>query len=185
MRKRNPRDVVDGFISSTEELQAYYITVLGEFAGQPLEAAILSILAEQTCLSLAVTWEVFIDGYFVACINRDSRTFKNNLRKRMRESISGRFDEKASRYTQIALPRHPALEDVVALAAPQERNISFSSAERMVNDSRDWLGPQYSSKFSALSRQDLDFIDSLIGIRNYLAHQSTSAGRVMNKALGK
>ena len=103
----------------------------------------------------------------------------------MRESISGRFGEKASRYTQIALPRHPALEDVVALAAPQERNISFSSAERMVNDSRDWLGPQYSSKFSALSRQDLDFIDSLIGIRNYLAHQSTSAGRVMNKALGK
>src|SRR5439155_22412651 len=150
MRKRNPRDVVDGFISSTEELQAYYITVLGEFAGQPLEAAILSILAEQTCLSLAVSWEVFIDGYFVACINRNSRNFKKSLRKRMRESISGKFGEKASRYTQIALPEHPALDDVVALAAPLERNISFASAEQMVTSSRDWLSPQYSRKFNSL-----------------------------------
>ena len=101
----------------------------------------------------------------------------------MRESISGKFGEKASRYTQIALPEHPALDDVVALAAPLERNISFASAEQMVTSSRDWLSPQYSRKFNSLGRQDLDFVDALVRIRNHLAHQSTSAGRAMNDAL--
>src|SRR2546425_71648 len=132
MRKQNPRHAVDKFMRATDELQAYYTTVMMSFLDKPLERTILSILSEQTLFSLAVEWEIFVNDYFVAAVNRHSGTFRKSLRKRMRKSITDKFGDKASRYTQIGLPKHLSVPNVIALAAPGERNVTFTGAKELV-----------------------------------------------------
>lgn len=185
MRKRNPRDVVDDFGDAVGNLKSYYDRVVGAVTGDPYEHSILSTLAEQTLFSLAALWEAFISDYFVACINRESEAFKENLRERMRDSIREKFGQKASRYTQIAFPKHPSVDDILALAAKDERNIAFRDTAAMVNRASDWLAMSDRARFQSLSHSDRDLVDAVIKIRNYIAHRSRSAAKEMDEALSK
>jgi len=183
MRKKDLGKVIDEFSDSAGELRAYYTVVWTKFAGQPLELTVLGITAEHALLSLAVSWEVFVNDFFVAAINRRSSRYKEWLRDRMRESIETKFGRRASRFTQIGLPRHPSVKDVLALAAKDERNIPLKDANSMVSRAVEWLSPDYSTGFRRLGPDDKDFVDALIKMRHYLAHSSVSASEEMDRAL--
>ena len=185
MKKLSVKFVVERFAREAAELQAYYLIQWNTFGGKSLELTVLAIVAEHSVLSLAVSWETFVNDYFVAAINRNPGTFKSRLRERMRDSVKDKYGNRASRYTQIALPKHPTAADVTALTAPNERNISFKDADSMVQRAAEWLAPEYARLFQSLTQEEKAFIDGLIGIRNYLAHVSIAASGDMDAALDR
>src|SRR2546421_6291470 len=82
MKKLSLKLVVEGFGKEAAQLQAYYTIQWNTFSGKPLELTVLAVVAEHSVLSLAVSWETFVNDYFVAAINRNPGPFKINLRER-------------------------------------------------------------------------------------------------------
>jgi hypothetical protein len=124
MRKQNPNDVVDAFLTTLNKSLATWGGVrhaVGESGPLAKQASI------DAFLRAAVAFETFRSDWHVAAINRHSSAFKTDLANRVGQSVSGRWPGLVGR-VRIDLPAHPSLSIVKHMLDPRGRNISLSDA---------------------------------------------------------
>lgn len=180
MRKVDPAGVCDDFIEALDEIAQAYVDL-----GSPsaISDKNRTLLAEQVILSATVLWEGFVADLLVAYVNRDSTQFVQELEKRIRQSVEGKYGTEAADHVSVAFPEHLKKDVVERLVDHRDYNLTFTSAKKMAEWAQQHLATAHAQKFIGLSDGDSAAIDAWRSIRNFLAHRSKSAKKTMNDAL--
>jgi hypothetical protein len=110
-------------------------------------------LAESVLLRLCANWEAFLDEHLVDCVNCDHA--------------------KLNDYFSLTLPSNPSKALCEALVIG-DRYRDFKDMGALKGFSKRIL-PDAANPFLAISQTNLDRIDEVYRIRNYLAHYSSAA----------
>lgn len=170
------RDRFDGSISRLEGM-------LGRVAG--LTADDRKFLVESSLLSASVLWEAFVHDLFVVYINLDPSRLGRTLLTSIQQSTKDKRGQFVSSHVRLEWPKHLNRDQVLEVLDQEERNVSFKSAQQMVERAKEWLGTTDAQRFDGLSDAELAAIDLWGAVRNYLAHRSRSAKKTMDAALAK
>ncbi len=179
VRKQNPSDVVDAFVSTLSESLATWTGLrraVGESGPLAKQASV------DAFLRAAVAFETLRSDWHVAAINRDSSAFKVDLASRVEQSVRGRWPSLVGR-VRIDLPAHPSLSVVRQLLDPLGRNVSLSDAATWKDRAFRELANPYRDRVLALPREDDLLVNGVIAIRDLLVHRSQAASDAMNAAL--
>lgn len=183
MRKMDPNDVVDDFVSQLDDLEAYCQRVADRLVGTATEKGDISILAEQTFVSAATAFEGFLSDLFLAFLNRDPSAFLAEHRERIRQSVEGKFGAWHWGKLSYAAPRHVKVDDLISLIDPTGWNLTFKDAEALKTKATAWLIVAHRNKITGLTEHDERVIDTTKAIRDYIAHRSSGSKQRMNEAL--
>ncbi|MGH2712305.1 MAG: hypothetical protein ACRDM7_00160 [Thermoleophilaceae bacterium] len=179
MRKQNPNDVIDAFQRELDESVDLWKRLRAEVGETGELAKQVSLDAFQRA---AVAFETFRSDWHIAAINRDSGQFKEELTRRVEQSVTGRWKGLAGRVA-VDLPKHPSLEVVRTLFDPDGENVSLGSSTIWTQRANDHLRPAYRDAVENLPNEDRLLIDAVISIRNLLSHHSQKSSNDMNVAL--
>jgi hypothetical protein len=183
MRKVSPAGVRDDFLEQLADLKDFYRAGVAALTSDTDR----STLTEQTLLAAAVVWEGFVSDMFVAFINRDASRFKDHLTASFSEHLKAApkpqrvFDD----FGQLSFPRHLSKAQVQALADGVGNNIAFPSFGDLEQRAKTWLVAKHAAKFSSLTAQQKAVIDSVIALRNHIAHRSQRSLDAMNDTLAQ
>lgn len=183
MRKVSPVGVCDDFLEQLTDLKAFHRAGVEALTNDTDR----STLTEQTILAAAVVWEGFVSDMFVAFINRDASRFKDHLKASFSEHLKAAaklkrvFDD----FGQLSFPKHLSKTQVQALADRVGNNIAFSNFDDLEQQAKTWLVAQHATKFSSLNAQQKAIVDSVIALRNHIAHRSQRSLDAMNDTLAK
>lgn len=180
MRKMNPAGVKNDFITSLTELDTFYTTTSAVLT----LASQRTFLTENSMLAAAVLWEGFISDLLVAYINRDSTRFSTHLRDALRHGLSDKQDTILTKYARLNIPAHLNKAEIQELVDANGNNITFSHFGALVDQTKSWLVPIDADRFRLRNQKEKSVINSLIAIRNHLAHRSERSHNAMNDALG-
>lgn len=143
-------------------------------------------LSELLLLAAVVQWESFLTDLFVAYVNRDATPFRKQLETRLAQSVKEKFGELVSKNVRLGLDVHLNRQEVISLIDHQGRNLSFRTADDLVEKAQKQLTKPHSDRITnALGPQQRALIDAWTTIRNYVAHRSWSAENEMNDLLAK
>jgi len=179
VRKTNPAGVKKDFIAALDGVAR----TLDEVKNSDLLEPTKLLVAESSLLASAVLWEGFITDLFVANINRDSQRFTANLLSRIEQSVTSKFGPRVAQKVRVALPKHLRKKDVRSLLDQEDRNLSFETAEKMVDRAKLDLPSGVAASFTALTGPERATIDAWHSIRNFIAHRSQSSEDKMNAQL--
>lgn len=183
MRKISPENVRDDFRAQLTDLSAFYTTGFASFSTEAAQ----STFTEQSLLAAAVTWEGFVSDMFIAYINRDATRFKEHLRSSFEEHLkTGRTPKNVfDTFGKLTFPDHLTKAQVQALADNAGNNITFSNFDLLEQKAGTWLVAAHAGRFTGLSAQQKAVVDSLIALRNHIAHRSQRSLDAMNDTLAK
>ncbi len=171
--------MTEDFINALEEVKKLY-----EARGDSFTKAQTSGLAEQSLMVASVLWEGYVGDLFVAYINRDSSMLLGWLRGRIETSVKAKFGSETWNHVRLAFPKHLNKDAIYGLLDPDDKNLTFSSAKKMVQKAEEALVDDHARVFRSLSKVDEAVIDATKAMRNFVAHRSESSKKVMNEALG-
>ena len=136
-------------------------------------------------LAAAVTWEGFVSDMFVAYINRDATRFKQHLQTSFAEHIKTADKPKLvfDKFGGITFPKHFKKADVPELADSVGNNITFPNFAELEKRAGTWLVDAHAAKFSGLTAQQKAVVNSVIALRNHIAHRSKRSLDAMNEVL--
>lgn len=183
MRKINPTSVRDDFRSQLTGLTTFHNTGLAAFTSDTDK----STLTESSLLAAAVAWEGFVSDMFIAYINGDATRFKLHLK----DSFDTHLKESSTpkkvfeKYGSITFPKHLTKADVLELADSLGNNITFSNFALLEKKAGTWLIATHASKFKSISVQRKAVVNSIIALRNHIAHRSDRSLNAMNDSLNK
>lgn len=181
MRKINPVDVKTDFISGLNKVQEFY-----EAAADALQTdSHQTLLVENTLLSVAVLWEGFLSDLIVAYINRNSSRFAHHLKDALATDQTPKQALILKHFSTVNVPFHLNKDMIIELLDSQGNNITFSTYSALADKSSSWLTSQDAEKISKLPGSDQAIMDTLIAIRNHIAHRSERSYKTMNTALSK
>jgi hypothetical protein len=183
MRKASSDDVRSDFESFINERLTYYKRLAQYIAGNQHEDADLSILAETTIHYAYVAFERFASDLLISYINRDFSQYQLTLANKITSSIKSRFGDFASQRTYFASIKHIKLTDLEDLLDPTGWNQTFKDVESMKSRFAADTTAALGSKVAAIDNEDTKFIDTMHGIRNFIAHGSRGAKDRMNADL--
>jgi hypothetical protein len=89
------------------------------------------------------------------------------------------------KYGSITFPKHLSKADVLELADSLGNNITFSNFAQLEKKAGTWLIATHASKFKTLSGQRKAVVNSIIALRNHIAHRSDRSLIAMNDLLNK
>lgn len=183
MRKISPNSVRDDFRQQLATLTTFHNTGIAAFTSE----ADQSTLTEHSLLAAAVTWEGFVSDMFIAYINRDATRFKDHLRSSFEQHINTASTPKKvfDSYGSIHFPNHLNKADVQALANSLGNNITFPNFGELEQKARTWLTQAHAQKFSGLTHQQKAVVNSIIALRNHIAHRSQRSLDAMNEILAR
>lgn len=184
MRKISPTDVRNDFRTQLANLTTFHNIGLAGFASESDQ----STLTEHSLLAAAVAWEGFISEMFVAYINRDPTQFKQSLSDAVESHLTNASIAKRAyaRFGALSIPKHLSKADVLALADSIGNNITFPNFDELQDKAEKWLVTAHAEKkFTRLSAQQKAIVNSVIALRNYIAHRSIRSLHAMNDALEK
>ncbi|MDK8265652.1 HEPN domain-containing protein [Pseudomonas oryzihabitans] len=180
MRKIDQQGVRVDFESQLDNLMRFHATGLTAFTSD----ADQSRLAEHSLLAIAVAWEGFVSDMFIALINRDCQQFRNHLQNALNEHLrnSGKPERIFTLFGSLSIPQHLSKAQVEQLADGIGNNISFPKYEDLESRARQWLAAQDLSRFTGITAQQKAVVDTLIALRNHIAHRSQRSLDAMNRA---
>ncbi len=164
-------------------LVTYFQRVSTQLAGSPHEMADVSRLAESTFLTCFVAFERFVNDLFLAYLNRDFSVYQQYVLNRAHKAVQKNSGLWAANRTRWLWIDHVQLAEVEKAVVPGGRNVAFGTADDIKRKARLWLIPAHRSRILSLPSQATRLIDTAKGIRNFIAHQSAAAKKVMNDRL--
>lgn len=183
MRKASSDDVRSDFETFINERLAYYNRNASYIVGKPHADADLSILAETTVHSAYVGFERFASDLMISYINRDFSQYQLTLENKVASSIKERFGHFASQRTGFTSIKHIKLTDLEDLLDPTGWNQTFKDVASMKLRFAAYTTAALGAKVAAINDEDTKFIDTMHGIRNFIAHGSRGAKDRMNTEL--
>lgn len=181
MRKISPDDVRDDFRQQLANLATFHNTGFASFASETDQ----STLTEHSLLAAAVTWEGFVSDMFIAYINRDATRFKQHLKDSFDTHLNTSSTPKRvfEAFGALEFPTHLKKADVLSLANSMGNNITFPNFIQLEERAGTWLVPAHATKFSGLTAQQKAVVNSVIALRNHIAHRSQRSLDAMNEVL--
>jgi hypothetical protein len=146
------------------------------------QAALETMLVEQFVMLSAVQWESFLNDIIIAYVMMRPDTALRSLQNRIRQSIEGKFGERAANSTSFRVQMPIARQRVVGLLDPKDWNITVGSAQELTTKANDFLAAEFAKRFS-LDKSDAQFIDYATALRNFLGHRSDGARADLKTAI--
>lgn len=183
MRKISPDDVRYDFLQQLATLTIFHNTGFAVFTSE----ADQSTLTEHSLLAAAVIWEGFVSDMFVAYINRDATRFKQHLKDSFDTHLNTSSTPKRvfEEFGALVFPMHLKKADVLALANSIGNNITFPNFDQLEEKAGIWLVAAHAQKFSGLTDQQKAVVNSVIALRNHIAHRSQRSLDAMNEAMAR
>lgn len=183
MRKISPDAVRDDFRQQLADLTKFHNTGFTAFTSETDQ----STLTEHSLLAAAVTWEGFVSDMFIAYINRDAARFKQHLRDSFDTHLGTSSTPKRvfDTFGSLSFPDHLKKADVLALANSMGNNITFSNFDLLEQKAGIWLIAAHAARFSSLTPQQKAVVNSVIALRNHIAHRSQRSLDAMNEVLAR
>lgn len=138
------------------------------------QAALETMLVEQFVMLSAVQWESFLNDLIVAYVMMRPQAALNNLESRIEKSVESKFGEHAANCTTFKVQRPFSRQKIVGLLDPKNWNITVTSAQELTMKANDLLVAEFAKKFS-LNKNDAEFIDFAVAVRNFLSHRSEAS----------
>ncbi|MCU1033270.1 hypothetical protein JAK64_05835 [Stenotrophomonas maltophilia] len=181
MRKIDPASVKADFIEQLDAIKGFFDTTCTKLDNSTDQ----STLAEHMLMAAAVAWEGFISDLFIALMNRDSSQLARHLENSFNELLrdSGKPLAAFKRFGKLEFPKHLKKIDVQSLANPSGNNITFSNYDRLETGAATFLCADDAKKFKSIKPSEKAVIDSLLAVRNQIAHRSERSSTAMHAAL--
>jgi hypothetical protein len=106
----------------------------------------------------------------------------NNLKKRIDQSVSGKFGGKAAKCICFRVKSPISKKHIVALLDPKDWNITVRNAAELFSKANEVLVAEFARRFS-LDKADAQFFDFAVSLRNYLGHRSDGSRAELKAAL--
>lgn len=182
MRKIQPASVKADFVAQLANLEAFYSKGMSMFSTDSDK----STFVESCLLVMAVAWEGFVSDLFVAYINGDAARFKQHLRDAFDHHLqgSGKPLQVFREFGSVVLPNHLTKKQVQLFADNEGSNITFSDFAKLEEKASVWLTPVSVARFTDLTVQQKAVVNSLIALRNHIAHRSQRSLDAMNEKTG-
>lgn len=183
MKKISPTSVRDDYREQLKNLTKFHNAGLEAFSSETDQ----STLTEHSLLAAAVAWEGFISDMFIAYINRDATRFKAHLQASFDEHLKAASTPKRvfDAFGSLTFPGHLKKADVQALANSVGNNITFPNFEELEQRADAWLIVGHAEKFSGQTPQRKAVVNSVIALRNHIAHRSQRSLDAMNEVLAR
>jgi hypothetical protein len=183
VRKISPESVRDDFRAQLRDLSAFHKTGFSAFSTEAEQSA----FTEQSLLAAAVTWEGFVSDMFIAYINRDATRFKDHLESSFEAHLKTGATPKRvfDTFGKLAFPDHLTKAQVQDLANHAGNNITFPNFDQLEQKARVLLVAAHGAKFTGLSGQQKAIVNSVIALRNHIAHRSQRSLNAMNDTLAE
>jgi hypothetical protein len=180
VKKISPKIVKDDYAKKLGNLVQFYDAGFASFSEGDQ-----STFTEHSLLAAAVIWEGFVSDLFIAYINRDASKFTTHLKASFDEhlKLAGTPQRVFSTFGEIKFPAHLTKAQTYSLADNGGNNITFSNFRSLEEKAKSWLSSTHAGKFSNLTGQQKAVIDSVIALRNHIAHRSKRSLDAMNEAL--
>ena len=181
MRKVSPDALRDDFRRQLADLTTFHNTGFATFPSGTDQ----STLTDHSLLAAAVTWEGFVSDMFIAYINRDATRFKQHLKDSFETHLSNSSTPKRvfDAFGALTFPAHLKKAEVLALANSMGNNITFANFDQLEEKAGTWLVAAHAVKFSGLTAQQKAVVNSVIALRNHIAHRSQRSLDAMNDVL--
>lgn len=184
MRKVRPQDVLADFISEVDKALSHYERILVALKGSQNEQLDITIMSRNLFHSVFVDFECFVSDLFVSYLNRDFSQYQATFEGVVKKAAKG---SKVSPWliSRISFdsPKHMKLEELADAIDPLGWNLTFKDCDQMKLRAKDWLVDPYRAKVESLNDENSNLIDTARSIRNWIAHQSTGSGIIMNDML--
>lgn len=148
------------------------------------ELTLRTMLVEQFVMSSVVLWESFLNDLFLAYALEQPETALGSLRKRITQSIDGKFGQHAASCFQFSVKKPLTKQRLIALLDPKNWNITVTSAQELASKANDLLHARFAKTFS-LTKTDGQFFDYVIALRNFLSHRSKGSRAILNEAVAR
>ena len=145
----------------------------------PAEAKKLG--AEMALLAASAHWESFLTELITARCNRDSSVIGSNARTRIKKALAREQVDHLESFIEV--PKNLTVEEVRGLLDPAGKNVSFESANHLVDRVKEVLAQKDAQRFAALAPSDRASIDAWRAVRNHAAHRSGMSLQRMNTVL--
>ena len=181
MRKISPDGVRDDYRRQLVDLTRFHNTGLATFSSE----ADQSTLTEHTLLAVAVAWEGFVSDMFIAYVNRDATRFMAHLKASFEEHLKTASTPKRvfDAFGSLAFPDHLNRSETQRLANSTGNNITFPNFDELEGRAKNWLIDAHAIKFSGLTPQQKAVVDSVVALRNHVAHRSQRSLDAINDVL--
>lgn len=183
MRKVRPQDVRNDFASLVADRLQHFDRLELALRGTAHAKRDLTTLTEVTLHSIYVAFECFLSDLLLAYINRDPSHYQQNLESRMREYIRSKFGPWASGRMSFAATKHIKLDELERALDPNSYNLTFKDVATLKQKYGEWVALRYRNGVMSLGDADIRLIDTVHAIRNFIAHRSPNAKKIMNDRL--
>ena len=183
MRKVDPNDVRNAFVSDATDLNDYFGRLRRGLAGSSHEKRDVSRLASTTFLSLYVRFENYLSDLFLAYLNRDFSTYQDWVKNRVDQSTAEKFGSWAGGRTAFSPVTHVAVAELESIVDPTGWSLTFGSASKIGDRATEWLAAGHRARVHSLTASDQDLIDTARSVRDFIAHRSPGSKKRMNVQL--
>lgn len=172
----DPRRIRDNFAESVQRIYGLYANLKDKATD-----AERSVLAEQTLVSLAVSFETFTSDLVVALICKQPGPYLRSLSEDMKRALlSTSYSHPQIQYLASDVPKQPSTDELRQIILGSGDNLAFPETQR--------LGEFLSKRLARdlvfeIEKEDAVFLDLLKALRNFCAHRSPKAARVLNGQL--
>jgi hypothetical protein len=146
------------------------------------QAALETMLVEQFAMLSAVQWESFLNDIIMTYAVMRPRAAIKALQQRVGASVRSRFGERAARCMKFQVKSPVTWDRLVGLLDPKDWNISFTSAEKLRDRVNELLAAEFAKRFS-LAKDDAQFFDFAVALRNFLSHRSAASRTALKTAI--
>jgi hypothetical protein len=132
--------------------------------------------ATDSFLALAISWEAFLSGWFVAAVNREPRKAIRYLRAALEDHATNELRvPRVILSPTLLTSSHLTRADVAKILDPNGRNFVMADHADFMRKSKKWLYHPYGTRARAVS--ELEFSVAFVArkVRNLFAHESASA----------
>ncbi|MEY4756056.1 MAG: hypothetical protein RJA34_954 [Pseudomonadota bacterium] len=183
MRKIRPQDVRGDFALLVEERLQHFDRLASALKGSAHEKRDLTTLTEVTLHSVYVAFECFLSDLLLAYINRDPSQYQSNLENRLRASVQSKFGPWAEGRMAFTTTKHIKVDELEVALDPDSYNLTFKDVATLKLRCAEWVAAPYKNAIVNMTDTDTLLIDTVHAIRNFIAHRSPNAKRIMNDRL--
>jgi hypothetical protein len=131
---------------------------------------------------LATGLEEFRSDWHIAAINRDSTRFRAYVTDEIKKVVATSRYAQASDYVQVSMG-HLNVSALRKLLDPRGFHLSFDNTKDWQRRAGNELSDKYAKKLHHIIKADRRLLDTVVAIRNCVAHNSQSSIESMNGAL--
>jgi hypothetical protein len=168
-----PNQVVARFVRRVADLTRDFDELLLAVHQKRREASLRAMLSEQTAILIAVLWETFVSEIITAYVAERPTSCLTDIENRFRKSVDEKFPGIA-RWVACEFPPTVSWIQAEKLLDPKGWNVAARSAQELADMANRLLEGADAKKFSLIA-DDRDFIDYLVGLRNYLGPRSSAS----------